>query len=75
MIKKRKSRKYAKRLSPAKQTIVDQELYILKAMCLTNEEKGKVKHMLPVGFNAYDRENLLVTHTLILNFVRVLARE
>lgn len=75
MVKKRKSRKYAKRLSPAKQTIVNQEIHILKAMCLTNEEKGRVKHMLPVGFTAYDRGNLLVIHTPILNFVRVLARE
>lgn len=75
MIKKRQSLKYVKRLSPAKQTIVNQEIHILKAMCLSNEEKEKVKHMLPVGFNAYDRGNLLVIHTYILNFVRVLARE
>ena len=75
MIKKRESPKYTKRLIPAKQTIVKKEIHILKSLCLSKQEKDKIKHLLPVGFNAYDRGNLLVIHTHILNFVRVLARE
>ena len=55
MIKKRKSPKYTKRLSAAKVTIINQKVDILKAMCFSKEEKESIKHMLPVGFTAYDR--------------------
>ena len=75
MIKKRQSPKYTKRLSAAKVTIINQEIAILKAMCFSKEEKDSIKHTLPVGFNAYDRGNLLVMKQPIINFVRVLARE
>ena len=75
MIKKRQSPKYTKRLSAAKVTIINQEIDILKAMCFSKEEKDSIKHTLPVGFNAYDRGNLLVMKQPIINFVRVLARE
>ena len=75
MIKKRQSTKYVRKLIPAKQTIVNQEIHILKSLCLSKQEKENIKHMLPVGFTAFDRGNLLVINTHILNFVRVLARE
>ena len=75
MIKKRQSPKCYKRLIPSKQAAVNQETYILKSVCLSKQEKDNVINMLPVGFNAFDRGNLLVTHTHILNVVRVLARE
>ena len=55
MIKKRKSPKYTKRLSAAKESIINQKIDILKAMCFSKEEKESINHMLPVGFTAYDR--------------------
>ena len=69
IIKKRKSPKYTKRLSAAKVTIINQEIDILKAMCFSKEEKDSLKHTLPVGFNSYDRGNLLVMKQPIINFV------